>query len=513
LLSFLTLTIGSALAQNRGVNPTTNNRGSVFGFLLIGLFGLPFACFGLFAFSQAIKLMGAPVIGQSVWFPLMFGLIFSTVGFGLIYLALTGRKRYARQQYLQGEHPAEPWLWRDDWASGRVKSRTEGNMVICWAGTIFWNLISWTVAIFSVPDAVRQKGAVAYAALLFPAIGILLLIYAIRQTIAFFEFGKTYFEMASVPGVIGRELKGSIQARFPHSPDHGVTLRLSSVHRYVTGSGNTQSTNETILWRDDAELNSGQLCSGPNGTTIPVAFRIPLNAQPTEKLSPRDEFLWLLEATASVPGIDYHDVFEIPVFRTAQSPTGEEAAEEEAVFATQSIITTCPSQLSIQVRPVADGLEFYFGPARNKGLAISMTIFVAMFGGIGYGLTHTRAPFIFPLVFGGFGLLLGCFTAQMWLGTTRVVIGRSLRLQSGLLGGGNVCQIALSDIATISDRITSQQGGGTGTPYYDVEMTLLDGRRLTLGRSLRDKHETEWLVSEMRQRAGLDKKSMSAGTA
>ncbi|MGA8773116.1 MAG: hypothetical protein WB536_01925 [Terriglobales bacterium] len=483
------------------------------GFLLICLFGLPFAGFGLFAFSQALKLIGAPPGGQSFWVPLMFGLIFSGVGFGLIFLALTGGKRYARQQYLQGEHPAEPWLWRADWASGRVKSRTEGNMIGTWIGTIFWNLISWTVAISAVLGTVNQKGPVVYVVLLFPAIGILLLIYAIRQTIAFFEFGKTYFEMASVPGVIGRELRGSIQARFPHSPDHGVTLRLSSVHRYVTGSGKTQTTNENILWRDEAELNSNQLCPGPSGTTIPVSFHVPFNAQPTDKMSARDEFLWLLEATANLPGVNYHDVFEVPIFRTAQTPTEAEEAAEEATFAARTPETMRPDHLSIRVQQVAEGTEFYFQAARNKSFAVSTTIFAAVFAGIGYFLTHIRAPFIFPLAFGGFGLLLGYFTVQMWFGTTRVVIGNGLTLQAGLLGGGKVRRIALADIASISDKITAQQGGGTGTPYYDIEMTLRDGRRLTLGRSVRDKHEVEWLVSEMRRLAGLKEKSAAAGMA
>jgi hypothetical protein len=511
LLSFLPLTVSGAFPQNSGVNSASTKPASKVGVVVICLFGLPFAGFGLFAFSQAIKLLGAPPGTQTFWFPLMFGVIFCGIGFGLMYLALTGSKRYARQHRLQDEHPNEPWLWRADWAAGRAKSRTEGNMVLSWVGAIFWNLISWPVAIFALPAAVKQKGPAAYFMLLFPAIGILLLVYSIRRTIAFFEFGKTCFEMASVPGVIGRELKGSIQARFSHSPDHGVTLRLSSVHKYETGSGNDRTTHENILWRDEAELNPGQLCPGPNGTTIPVAFKIPSDAQPTEKLGPRDEFLWLLEATANVPGIDYHDVFEIPVFRTAQSPTGTDAAAEESAFAAPAIGVTRPQQPTIQVRPVADGTEFYFAAARNTSFGVSITIFAAIFGEIGYFLTHTRAPFIFPLAFGGFGLLLGYIAVQMWLGTTRVVIGSSLTLQSGLLGGGKVQQIALADIASITDRIRSQQGGGTGTPYYDIEMVLRNGKKLTLGRTVRDKHEAEWLVSEMRRLTGLDKKSMTAG--
>ena len=463
---------------------------------------------------MAIKQIGAPAGGQSFWYPLMFGVIFSGIGFGLIFLAFTGRKRYARQQQLQAEHPTEPWLWRADWAAGRVKSQTEGSMIASWVGTVFWNLISWTVAIFALPAAVKQKGSAAYFVLLFPAIGILLLVYSIRRTIAFFEFGKTCFEMASVPGVVGRELKGSIQARFPHSPDHGVNLRLSSVHRYVTGSGNTQTTHENILWRTEAELNSGQLCPGPAGTTIPVSFHIPVDSQPTEKVNPRDEFLWLLEATANVPGVDYHDVFEVPVFRTKDTPTGAGEEAEETAFGVHTPEALRPAQLTVRVQQIAEGTEFYFPAARNKSFAVSTTVFTAFFGGIAYFLTHTRAPFIFPVAFGLFALLIGYITVQMWLGTTRVVIGNSLTLQSGLLGGGKVKQIALADIASIGDKITAQQGGGTGTPYYDIQMILRDGKTLTLGRTLRDQHETEWLVSEMRRLTGLDdKKSMTAGMA
>jgi len=84
-------------------------------------------------------------------------------------------------------------------------------------------------------------------------------------------------------------------------------------------------------------------------------------------------------------------------------------------------------------------------------------------------------------------------------------------LQAGLLGGGKVRRIALSEIASISDRITLQQGGTTGVPYYDIELTLRDGKKLTLGRSVRDKHETEWLVEEMRRLAGVQ--TMTVGMA
>lgn len=488
-----------------------SKRAGRFAAAFFFVFGLPFAGFGVWAFSQAIGLIGAPPGSQSFWYPFMFGVVFSGVGFGLMALAIFGTRRYDHIVDLQTQNPTEPWLWRDDWAAGRVKSRTKPNMVMSWIFASFWNLVSWTIAVFGGRQAIQQKGPGGYFIFLFPAAGIVLLIYAVRQTLAYVEFGKTCFEMASVPGVVGRELKGSIQARLPHSPEHGVHLRLSCVHRYVTGSGNNSTTNETILWREEADLNAGQLWEGPAGTTVPVSFHIPRDAQPTEKLTARDEFQWLLEATASVPGVDYHDVFEIPVFRTAQTPTQEEEAAEEKAFGVHAPELSCPQHLSVRVQPVAGGTEFYFPAGRNKGFAGSITFFSLIFTTIGYFLIHSRAPIIFPIVFGGFGLLMDYFSLKMWLGTTRVVIGTTMSVQSGWLGGGTVRQIALPDITSIDDKITAQQGGGTGTPYYDIEMTLADGKKITLGRTLRDKPEVEWLLGEMQRLAGLKNQSMAAG--
>jgi hypothetical protein len=495
-----------------GVNSSsTSAAGKAVGVFFF-LFGLPFAGFGLWAYSQAFQLIGAPPGSQSFWYPFMFGTIFSGIGFGFVFLAIAGNRKYSRQLRLQAEHPAEPWLWREDWAAGRVKSKTKGSMVAAWVFAIFWNLISWTATILAQPNALREKGANSYFLLIFPAAGVVLLIYAIRKTIAFAEFGKTCFEMASVPGVVGRELKGSIQARFPHSPDHGVQLRLSCVHRYVSGSGNNSTTNESILWRGEADLNPGQLYAGLAGTTIPVSFHIPLDAAPTDIRTSRDQVIWQLEAMAKVPGVNYHDVFEIPVFRTAQTPTVEEEQQAEtAASRFRAPEMSHPVHPTIRVQPVEGGTEFYFPPARNKGLAAFITLFAAIFSAIGYFLIQPRVPIIFPIAFGGFGLLIGYFALQMWLATTRVILGSSLRLQSGLLGGGKVREIALSDIASITDRVGAQSGNGTGTPYYDIELNLTDGTKLTLGRMLRDRHEVEWLITEMSRLAGISERKMMVG--
>ncbi len=484
------------------------DRSSKVGFVIIFLFALPFAAFGVFAFTTAIRQAATGTGTGSIWLGLLFGLVFSGVGFGLMSVPVLGTRLQQRQHQLQAEHPSEPWLWRKDWASGRIPSQTRGNMIGAWIFAALWNLVSAPI-LYMVPRQAVKNPAV-FIGLLFPIAGIFLLVRAIRQTLAYFEFGKTYFEMASVPGVIGRNLKGMIQARFPHSPDHGVHLRLSCINRVTSGSGNSSSTTENILWRDEVDLSSSQIYPGPAGTTIPVDFHIPWGAQASEKRSARSQTLWLLEGIADVPGVDYHDIFEVPVFRTQQTPVQPDPGEESV--AKRDIAQ--PPRMTVQVQPSGAGTEFFFPAARNKGFAASTTVFLVLFAGLTYFLLHVRVPKIFGFACGFFSLLMFYVAIQMWFATSRVVIGNSvLRLQSGLLGGGKIQEFPLADIESITDKIAAQQGGATGTPYYDIELRLRTGKKVTLGRTLRNKRETEWLVQEMRRLAGLTPQHMAAGSA
>jgi len=57
----------------------------------------------------------------------------------------------------------------------------------------------------------------------------------------------------------------------------------------------------------------------PLGQTIPADFAIPSDAYVTDHDNPSDQVLWVLHASADVPGVNYTDDFEVPVFRTGSS--------------------------------------------------------------------------------------------------------------------------------------------------------------------------------------------------
>jgi hypothetical protein len=255
---------------------------------------------------------------------------------------------------------------------------------------------------------------------LFPVI---LLVGALRATIRRERYGKTYLEFNSLPFSPGKRVSGQIQLRLPNSTPHGVDLQLSCVRRIITGSGKQQTTNEIVLWQGEKNVPQAALASGPLGTAIPVDFGIPQDAYETDHEQPRDQLLWLLTAKADVPGVDYSDKFEVPVFRTAggaASPSpdtfasgfastfGSAAAAGTApAFESDSSEVSAPLHPKVVVSTTNDGsTEFFFPAFRNRGQTLGLLLFTLVWTGIVYFLAHSKAPFFFAPVFGFFDFIL-----------------------------------------------------------------------------------------------------------
>jgi hypothetical protein len=132
-----------------------------------------------------------------------FALTFGGVGFGGIAAALAGRRKLAGIEALQQRNPAGPWLWRADWAAGRVDDSTQATMWSAWVFATLWNLISIPGAILGVRAAVREAKPAGYTALLFRMVGIGLLAWAVRGTIRYRRFGASRFELSTRPGIVG----------------------------------------------------------------------------------------------------------------------------------------------------------------------------------------------------------------------------------------------------------------------------------------------------------------------
>jgi hypothetical protein len=476
------------------------------GFII--LFGLPFAGFGVAALAKGIHSLLAGEWLNGLFFS-VFGLVFGGVGFGLwigIFYASRAKKRI---DAIKAAHPLEPWLWKDQWAGGSIRSSTKASMITACIFALFWNSISMTVCVAVIPGELRKGNHKALFALIFPAVGVGLLVWAVREIIRWKKFGESTFKMLSVPGVLGGQLNGAIQTSVKIRPEDGFHLKLRCINRVTTSSGNSSSTTENILWEDEKTMARELLADDPRRSGIPVYFQIPADGRESDDANSRNRILWRLEAGAKVPGVDYLAQFEVPVFRVAGSTA---AAASEAPIADPTIAYQAPAQpyqlpahSRIQVREtVQGGKEFIFPALLNPGVALVVALILAIFSSATWFMATTgKAPIFFPIVFGFVDLVIFLILINLLFKSSRITAEASgLTVTTRWLLFRSVNNLSPADIANITTKIGMTSGQNV---YYDIHIIARAGRDITAASSIKDKKEADWLAAEMKRLLKLDK--------
>ena len=171
--------------------------------------------------------------------------------------------------------------------------------------------IAWCVATFPIfflapHRALRADDYFAIPSLIFPLIGVVMLIWAMRMRRRVREYGESRFVMASVPGQIGGSLTGSIHVDKPIPPGEQVALELECINRTTSGHWHSLTTWDWILWRAD------QTSISDSTGSIPVAFMIPrrIAVPPTTRI--REPHRVAIECEGHQDR--YRAEFEVPVF-------------------------------------------------------------------------------------------------------------------------------------------------------------------------------------------------------
>jgi hypothetical protein len=486
-------------------NPVTsvNRRNTALGLGCVAAFLVPFGAVGAGAAIAAVRHLIQGDLHQGLP-QLLFGVVFGGVAAGGWTLLLIGRGKLRELESLKARHPGQPWLWRSDWASGRISDSSRALLWSSWIFATLWNLISCPSAFLGFRAATLEGNKFGYIALLFPLAGAGLLSWAIRNSLRHTKFGVSLLQLSTIPGTIGHSLAGTVRVASLLQPAEGFALTLSCVHRVTTQSGKDSSTSETILWQEDQQVR-GETSRDSAGmaTRIPVGFRIPADARGSDATNSNDQIVWRLSVAANVPGIDYLSLFEVPVFRTGASdlpPTQQDLSLGDRLNPAEY---RQPRDSRITVSRSIRGTEIVFPAARNPGAAISLTLFSLLWGASIALMLYLKAPLLFPIVFGLFGLLLLIGMLQLWFEVSRVVAERgSVSVASGYLYPGREQTIASGEVAEITTRIGMQAGS---RPYYDLMILSKRGKRIIAGRSIRNKREAEWLAVTLQQALGLNR--------
>jgi hypothetical protein len=430
---------------------------------------------------------------------LVAALAFGGFGLGVAALMSVGFRDQARTTALQAAHPDTPWKWRDDWATGRIPSMEKSAVWFFWGFAILWNLISTPMLIFLPKEIIEKENYAALLALLFPLVGIGLIVVAVRKTIQRRKFGDCVFLMERVPGVLGGEVTGTILLPRGLPTAETLTVRLSCIHRQRRRSGKDTSTSEDTIWQTEQSVvrlsPTGE--AGVQGAA--VSLRVPYDASPTGEMNEDNSIYWKLEADAAVPGVDFATGFEIPVFKTpASSPQINEERLRTEEVATFAPALALPDNTGVTVVPSAGGgTEFVLKSRASMSSILPAAGLVLIFAGIVALLVYADAPLIFPLVFGLFALLILFVLIFGTFGESRIVVEDGhVSIRNSLFGIVMGKRISCSSIT----RIGVRGEGRAGKPgYYSVTFTQGDGKSTSPLQFLNQKRDADWLAEEVRK--------------
>ncbi len=476
--------------------PLPTERQAAWGIGFFGLFLLPFCAVGIVTgYDTLVRALAGD--WRQAGFYLVFCLLFGGIGFGLLAAIAFGRKSVAARIERAQAHPDEPWLLRPDWAAKQVRDDARGGMWFSIVFAVVWNLIAIPLAIAVVP-ALRTNpyGLVAF---LFPLVGVVLAVWAMRGVLRYRRFGVSQLDLERVPIPVGHPFVGTVRAAIDTPPSDGFHVVLACIDRRTTGTGDNQTTTETIRWQEERRIPGVATRDfRAAAVNVPIAIAIPADAPGTDESRPRDVTVWRLAVSASLPGIDYAATFDVPVYYTAESarPASADEAAEVAHAVTSEPL---PAPSSITVTQDADGTTIVFPAFRNPGPTLSLAAFSLLWTGTIWVQLRLGVPIFFPAVTSLFAVLLWWFVLAMALASSRVVVrADGLTVVGRFLGIARRHAIAAADVDGIELPIQMQAGS---TPYYSilVRRRAVPGRTLagaiTVGTGIRDKREAERLAA------------------
>ena len=433
-------------------------------------------------------------------FKSIFLFVFGGVGLGLLIFSWRAPKE--KDQALP-EYRDAPWLLNDDWQTATIRSSSKSSMVGAWLFAAFWNLVSAPLPFVLYGEIVDKQNYVAIVGLLFPIVGIGLLVWAVRRTKEWTRFGAAPVTLDPFPGSIGGHVGGTIDLKLRYDSSHEFELSLTNIHSYVSGSGKNRSQREKALWQDTS-IAHAEL--GVKGTRLTFRFDIPEGFNESDTKKDDSYHVWRLNLHAELAGTDLDRNYELPVYATAtesrflsnvavqKSRNKQRAIDDQAVRDVVNLQTT------------SSGKQMFFPMGRHVGSAIGGGVIGGIFAAAGWWLIFQEGHPIFGSVFGGMGSLIALACLYMMLNSLQVIVASGeittvLRLLGIPVSRKSMHRNVFASFGKNSNFKT--QSGSKHIIYYSVHAIDRDGNKLVVGEGFKGESEANVAIQLMASQFGL----------
>ncbi|MDO3381904.1 DUF3592 domain-containing protein [Gilvimarinus algae] len=413
--------------------------------------------------------------GELVIFKLVFVVVFGLVGLGIWAYALLARPDKAAG-VAEADAQVKPWLTRNDWAPV-ISSDGKVVMYAAWGITIFWNAIAIPAAVGAVGEALGGNHA-AYIALIFPAVGMGLLAWAVKATLAWRRFGPAPLTLDPYPGSIGGQVGGTIDVNLPYRHDQVFEVVLQCVRIYYSGSGKNRKRRESLVWQREGAAHTQRTA---RGTRLSILFDVE-DGLPVSQAPDNNYHLWRLSMTCELEGADFDRSYEIPVFATAQNAqalrepsTAHSAAEQKREQALESVLN---------IRQIPGGVIVHYPAFKHIGGKFILLLVGGIFTAVGFAVPSDDFPaWLFaligaPMALAGLYLLTRSLDVRL---DQNALITRT-RILGASLGNRRTPRSEITGLALAESY--SSQSGRQHTTFYKLQAVHRSGKKTTIGYNL-----------------------------
>ena len=383
------------------------------------------------------------------------------------------------------------WMSFGDWQDGRVRS---GAKAAIWISLLFAvSFIGLSLpAVLELPKEVAKGNNLILLVLLFPLVGVASFLYFIRSVAAWRKFGVTELVLNPVPGCIGGDFGGYVDVPIQWGSELKVYLTLNCLKSTTTGSGKNRSTNVKAVWQREGLAT---LSPAAKGTRCAFRFAIPDDVPESEKSSSNYHY-WLLQMECALPGIDFKRNFTVPIFNNDVPQFSSLKAE----YAKQSNPLSEAPEGTVKIIKTTNGLQFYYPWYRHAKMAIMLMIFGAVFAAIGHYIGKEDGSFIFPVVFGGFGILMACMGLYVIGNTLTTTVNREgIQTIRNIYGFRFQRKLLKDEIVGLEREINSQmQGGSNYQVFYSIIAHSKDKRKITIADTLEGSRLADFVEQRIR---------------
>jgi hypothetical protein len=389
------------------------------------------------------------------------------------------------------------WQTDPDWRDNRIRSTARSEMWVHWLFAVAF--VGFSIPLgFALPGEIDGGNHAAWVALLFPLVGLLMLMSAFARTRDWLRVGRLELSLDPFPGSLGGDVGGSVDLPIRYNIGRRFRVALACSRLYETDSGDSRSTSEKVLWD-----RNGIADTQPSITGTKVSFRFTPPADLPESEAKSDDYRrWAVRIRTDEDKPSFDRLFVIPVFATGAEQSRERIKDSHETLVDVPMPTLPARGMRMERTPY--GVDLSFFAFRNSGIKLVFGIFgmacLVVSGFLGGFLIElgsdgvivlfmTAIAGFMALVFGLIGLLLvvlfvweigNSFTARI----TRDEIAVSRRFFGIPIGRRRISTNALT---SLDWKVGARSGRGAGsTKYQRLVAHSSTNKKLTIADGIRD---------------------------